>query len=112
MAISTFTPGGNEALSSGTSDTTVVAAPAANTQRLISSIKVFNQDTIAHIVTVQIAKASNNFILYFNAVLAVNESFELRDFVLDATDETVEITLGEAATTTEVAVVSTFVDKA
>lgn len=112
MAISTFTPGSQEAQSNDTTDTTIVAAPAASAQRIISSIKVHNTDTAVATITIKKAKGASQWLIHTEASLAVNGSFEVKDIVLDATDETMEIVLGGAVTTNQLDVVSTYVDKA
>lgn len=112
MAISTFTPGSQEAQSNDTTDTTVVAAPAASTQRIISSIKVHNTDTAVATITIKKAKGASEWLLHTETALAVSGNFEVRDIVLDATDETVEVVLSGAVTTNQLDVVSTYADKA
>lgn len=111
MAISTFTPGSEETTSNGTTDATIVSAPAANTQRIISSIKVHNTDTAVATVTIKKAKGASEWVIHTETSLAVNGAFEIRDLVLDATDETMEIVLNGAITTNELDVVSTYADK-
>lgn len=112
MAIATITFGSQEAQSNDTTDTTVVAAPAASTQRLISSIKVHNTDTAVATVTIKKAKAASEWPVHTETALAVNGNFEVRDLVLDATDETIEIVLSGAVSTNQLNVVSTYADKA
>lgn len=112
MAISTFTPGGNETDANGTTHVTAVASPAASTQRLVSSVKLHNVDTAAVDASIIVNKGGTRRTLARNAALAVNATLELRDVVLDATDESIEVVLGGAPTTTNPTVQSAFVDKA
>src|ERR1041385_7006612 len=49
----TFTPGKTTTASNNTSTVTIVAAPAASTQREVHSINIYNADTAAAIITVR-----------------------------------------------------------
>lgn len=53
----TFTPGSNDLLSNGTTAVTVVAAPAASTQRSVKEITVYNNDTVQHTAYVRLNDA-------------------------------------------------------
>jgi len=55
-----FTPGETDAQSNNTTAVTIVAAPAASTQRQIKEIIVFNKDTAAAIVKIQL---NNNTVI-------------------------------------------------
>lgn len=45
---SAFTEGGNNGVLNGTTEVEIVAAPAASTNRIVSEITVYNNDTVAH----------------------------------------------------------------
>jgi len=49
-----YTPGSNDTQSNGATAVTIVAAPAASTQRHVESISVYNADTAAATVTIQL----------------------------------------------------------
>ncbi len=49
-----FTPAGTDGVSNGTTPVTLVAAPAASTQRMISGISIYNGDTVSATVTVNL----------------------------------------------------------
>lgn len=51
VTTSTYVPGGNDGVTTGTSDVTIVAAPSASTQRQVKQITVYNADTVAATVT-------------------------------------------------------------
>jgi len=49
-----YTPGSNDTQTNGSTAATIVAAPAASTQRHVESISVYNADTAAATVTIQL----------------------------------------------------------
>ena len=49
-----FTPGSNDGTSNDTTAVTIVSAPAASTYRIVKNISVFNNDTAAADVTIQL----------------------------------------------------------
>jgi hypothetical protein len=49
-----YTPGSNDTQTNGATAVTIVAAPAASTQRHVESISVYNADTAAATVTIQL----------------------------------------------------------
>jgi hypothetical protein len=49
-----YTPGSNDTQTNGSTAVTIVAAPAASTQRHVESISVYNADTAAATVTIQL----------------------------------------------------------
>jgi len=96
-----FTPTGNEAITTGTTEVTAVPAPAASQRHIVTEITIYNADTVQRTFTIQVAKASTNRIKYKQAV-AVGKTLEyFGRIVLDATDETVEVFADASATTTE-----------
>jgi hypothetical protein len=49
-----FLPGDTNSATNGTTPVTIVAAPAAGVQRAVTEIKVYNADTVQHVVTLQL----------------------------------------------------------
>jgi hypothetical protein len=60
----TFTAGSNDGATNNTTAVTVVAAPAASTQRLISNVTIYNADTAQATVTVQLNNNATTRILH------------------------------------------------
>lgn len=54
-----FTPGDNNGLTNNTTAVTLVAAPAASTQRQVKRINVYNSDTASATVTIRLSDAGN-----------------------------------------------------
>lgn len=54
ITTTSYTPASNDGLSSGATAVTVVAAPAASTQRQVKLLTVYNADTIGETVTVRL----------------------------------------------------------
>ena len=50
----TFTPGETGTVTNGVTAVAAAAAPAASTQRLVQEVTVYNADTIAHLVILQV----------------------------------------------------------
>jgi len=48
-----YTPGSSPGVTNSTTDVTMVAAPAASTQRVIDYVSIYNADAITHTVTVK-----------------------------------------------------------
>ena len=95
-----FTEGNNYGFFNDANDVTIVAAPGADTQRIIKTITIYNADTASVTVTLQIKDAGggNDYVI-FKQTLAVGETIIFNDvIVLDETDETVEGYLGGAVT--------------
>ena len=70
----TFTPGGSDTVSNGTTAVTAVAAPAAATQRMAMEVTVHNNDTIPHLITLRLNN-SGTFRIVRQQVLARGEDF-------------------------------------
>jgi hypothetical protein len=97
-------PIGNEGNFNSTTEVTVVAAPASTKQRAIptSGLSVYNADTVAADIIVQKNKNGTRTIVYKKTALASGASdVMLVKVVLDATDESLEVKLGGAITTTQ-----------
>jgi len=112
MAISTATPGGNEADTNGTTHVTIVAAPGASVQRIVSSVKITNIDSAAVDANIVISTGGTRRVIKRDAALAVGATLELRDVVLDATNKLIEVVLGGAHTTTAPTAQAAYLDKA
>jgi len=74
----TYTPDAATVASNGTTQTDVVAAPGASTQRQIKSVSCRNIDTIAHTITFLLDDAGTDAQL-FSAVVPVGYSAEYTD---------------------------------
>jgi len=59
-----FTEDSNQVNTSGTTPVTLVAAPAANTRRLISDFSIHNRDTSDQTITVQLNIGGTTYIIY------------------------------------------------
>ena len=103
-----FTPGSQQGSLNGTTNVTVVSAPAASTQRQISQIVIFNADTVSHTIGV-----------YYNdgvvrqthqELLTAGQTLTIGGFVLDGTGDSIEADAAAAATTTAPTFVSTYAD--
>lgn len=53
VTASGFTPGHSDGATNGATAVTMVAAPAASTQRIVKHVNIYNKDTVAATVTVQ-----------------------------------------------------------
>jgi len=73
-----FSPKSNLVTTNNTTETTIVPAPAASTQRVIDYIGVYNADTTAKDVTIQIDVSGANFIL-IKAQLGAGERLEYQE---------------------------------
>ena len=99
----TSVPLGNEGVLTGTTPVTVLAAPAASTQRVTApyGINVMNRDTATRTITIRKNKAGTIYALATQTLLTLTSySFPGR-VVLDATNESLEIVSDGAAATTE-----------
>lgn len=67
-----YTPGKTVVSSNGTTAVSVVAAPAASTQRVVDQVSIFNDDTVSHTVTVRFNDNGTTYKLA-TVVLAVGE---------------------------------------
>jgi hypothetical protein len=67
-------------LSNGTTDTTIVAAPAADTKRLVVGGTVYNKDVIPHTITIQFDDNGTEYIMG-KGILASGSSATLETFV-------------------------------
>lgn len=95
------TPGGNEFTLTGTTPVTVVAAPGASTQRIVTDIEVFNADSVSHTFIFKKVKTATKRTFRKVVVPADNPYTWKGRMVLDATDESVEVEDDATATTLE-----------
>jgi hypothetical protein len=96
-------PLGGEGNLNGATAVTALAAPAAAKQRVIpaNGAGVFNADTVGHTVTWQKNKNGTITVLYVTGVIGAGSHTLLPKAVtLDATDETLEVKIEGAHTTT------------
>jgi hypothetical protein len=96
-------PIGNEGNLNGATAVTVLVAPATSKQRVIprNGAGAFNADTVAHNFTWQKNKAAVITVLYVASTVAAGAVTLLdRAVTLDATDETLEVKIEGAHTTT------------
>lgn len=97
-------PIGNEGSLTGTTPVTILAAPAASTQRVLPSggASVHNADTVAHDITFRKLKgATPTIVQKLAAVPAGGLAVLAKKVVLDATDESLQALTDATATTTE-----------
>lgn len=73
-----FTPGALSGLTNNTTAVTLVAAPAASTQRQVKRINVYNSDTAPATVTIRLSDAGN-FRTQLSVTLQVGERIEYED---------------------------------
>ena len=99
---------GNEAVSNGTTPVAIVPVFADPVkERAVRLITIHNNDTVAIVVTLQKDKNGTKYIMHKSASIAAGGNLELPTnadgfYVLDATDEKLELLLGAPVTTNEV----------
>lgn len=97
-------PLGDENAFNGTTEVTVLAAPASAKQRVVPSngLSFYNADTVACDVIVQKNKGGTRTVLYKKAALAAGDTDVMpKKVVLDATNESLEVKLGAGITTNQ-----------
>jgi hypothetical protein len=104
-----FTPGGNETDTNGTTNVTAVAAPAASTKRMVSQVIVHNVSAAVIIANVYVNKNST-VRRVARTTLQIGETLTVGGYVLDATDESIEVDLDAAHVTTAPTIVASFAD--
>lgn len=95
-----FTPGSNEVALNGTTEVTLVAAPASSTQRLVKSVTIQQRDTAAVTVTVSRKKASTLYQIWKGTLQPGDTWIDSTTRVLDATNESIVAVMSGAPTTT------------
>ena len=62
-AVSSFTLGNTNTNSNGVTPVTVVGPPASLTQRQVKEVRLFNNDTVTHTVTLQLFDGANTWVI-------------------------------------------------
>jgi len=70
QTITSFTPGSNNGSLNGVTAVTLVAAPAASTQRIIKDITIYNKDTAVVTITLRIDVSATDFELFVFTLVA------------------------------------------
>jgi len=97
-----FGPGGPPVATNGITPVAVVTAPGASKQRQALSVAPRNRDTVPHIYTLQRNKASTIFYLAEVYVDAGKTGQLISNcYVVAGTDDSLEVLVDKAATTTE-----------
>ena len=97
-------PVGNEGELTGTTPKTVLAAPAADVQRVVpnNGLSVYNGDTVPHDIFFQKNKASTITVFWVEIAVPAGTHVVLpKRVVLDADDESLEVLTDATATTDE-----------
>jgi hypothetical protein len=79
----TFTEGGGPAQSNGTTNTELLAAPGASTQRVVKDITIFNNDTVSHVVTLYYRVTATDYVFYKETLSPGAWAYPLRDGVFE-----------------------------
>ncbi len=106
----TFTPGFNGTLTNGSTPVTLVAAPAARTQRLIRKIFIHNTDDTSATVTVRHVTSGGSTFLIHQETLAAGAELTLEHLVLNATTQTITVLLAGAVNVTELSCTAHYAD--
>jgi hypothetical protein len=105
-----FVEGSNDGTLNGTSEVTLVAAPASATRRIVKNINISNIDTAAVTVTLQLAISSTRRTIY-KVTLAAGDTLNYESvIVLDATTKSVIAKMSGAAATTNPDFVTSYGD--
>jgi phosphatidylethanolamine-binding protein (PEBP) family uncharacterized protein len=96
-----FVPVGNEGALNGTTPVTIMAAPAAATQRIVRNILINNRDTAVVTVILRKLKGASTFVLK-TIDLDAEDAWEFDHvIVLDATDESITAVMTGAPATNQ-----------
>jgi len=107
--VASFIEGSNDTVTNGTTAVTAVAAPAANTRRIVKTINVYNADDMTVDVFIQLNNNGTIRIISKTATLAVAGRINLEEvYVLDTTNKSIEVKLGGAVNATELDIVTTY----
>ena len=96
-----FTEGANDGALNGTTEVTIVAAPASSTRRVVTTITIYNKDTAA--VTVELRYKASSTRIMAKPTLQVGDTFifggggEVE--VLDSTSKSITAVMSGAAAT-------------
>jgi len=84
--VASFIEGSNDLVTNGTTAVTAVAAPAADTRRIVKTINVHNADDAVATVTIRLNNNGTFRIISITTNLAVNGRINLTEaYVLDTT---------------------------
>ncbi len=78
-----FTEGGGPVQSNGTTNTELLAAPSASTQRVVKDITIFNNDTVSHVVTLYYRVTATDYVFYKETLSPSAWAYPLRDGVFE-----------------------------
>jgi hypothetical protein len=95
----TFGPGGNDGVFTGTTPVTLVSAPSSGVKRLVKTITIYNDDTQTRVVTLRLLSSGSNRTIV-KQTLQPEEAFifggDGEVLVLDATTKSVTALLDSA----------------
>jgi hypothetical protein len=114
MAV-TLTPGSNQGSLNGVTAVEVVAAPAANTTRAVRFLQVLNIDTVVHTIRARKLVAGTPYQFDASSATPVDVKFSPVSwdgvFLLTATNQSLQMIMDEAKTTTDPTFVASWVDR-
>lgn len=98
-----ITPAGSQGAFTGTTAVTIVAAPGASQQHVVTFVKFYNRDTVSHDFTLRFDANGTNYDHKVTSVAAGEwvEFGEEDRIVLDATTDILKAFTDATATTTE-----------
>lgn len=106
-----FTPGNSNGALNGTTAVDVVAAPAASTQRMVSKVRFYNEDSASVTITLRYNDNATTRTLQ-KFTLAAGESAVFEEVeVLDATTKKLQALMSGAAATTNPSYSASWADK-
>jgi hypothetical protein len=106
-----WTEKANDSASNGTTAATILSAPMAGHTYVVRLINIFNADTVSQIVTVRL-NSNGTYRTISKQVLAPDARLAIVEpIVLDATTKSIEIVLGAAKTTNDMAVMVSYADR-
>lgn len=94
-----FTEVGNEVTTTGTTPVTVVPTPAASHRHILNNVHIDNVDTITRTASVFKDKGGTPRRLGFSSIVSGASYTFTKVTVLDATNESIYVVMGEADTT-------------
>ena len=107
--MASFTEASNQASLNGTSEVTVVAAPAASKRRIVRAVFVKNVDTVTQTITIRFDDDSNNYDFSFELETGWSAEWTT-PIILDGTTDNLRILMGQAATTTNPYFIATYAE--
>lgn len=114
MAV-TLTPGSNQGSLNGVTAVEVVAAPAASTTRAVRFLAVLNIDTVVHTIRARKLVAGTPYQFDCSTATPIDVKFNPVSFdgvfLLTATNQSLQIIMDEAMTTTNPTYVASWIDR-